>query len=108
MRKPTAHIVGDRTVFTWQPDGWPVGCLTGYVNPAGGFVLEHVITFPGAPPSTLVHMLNAALEEAWTRGYPYVALHIPAAHPRYAGLTALSAECGFTEYATSWWVRHKS
>ena len=106
-KKAATHLVAGRYVFTYQPDGWPAGVLTGYVNHAQGFILEHVIAFPHAPATTLRKMLKAGLEEAWTREYPYVAFHVPANHPQRDGLVALGTRCGFQEYATSWWVRHR-
>jgi len=105
--RPKTHLVSGRVVFTWQPEGWPLGCLTGYVNQAGGFILEHVIAFAGAPRSTLNQMVQAGLEEAWDREYVYVAFHVPANHPQHAGLTALGKRCGFTEYAATWWCKHR-
>ena len=101
------HFVSGRWVFTWQPDGWPQGVLTGYLNRADGAVLEHVVAFPGAPKLTLVKMVRAGLAEAWALGYPYVAFHLPADHPNHDGLAALGARCGFHEYATTWWVTHR-
>lgn len=104
---PELHVVGDRMVFTYQPAGWPTGCLTGYLNRAGAFVLEHVVAFPGAPAGTLMAMLKACLAEAWEREYPHVRIYIPADHPQHQGLTALATRCGFSEYATGWWVLHR-
>lgn len=101
------HIVGDRMVVTYQPEGWPVGMLSGYLNRAGGFILEHVVAFPESPKDTLMHMLREAIQEAWEREYPYIAIYIPSTHPQHAGLTALAQRCGFTEYAATYWVRHR-
>lgn len=101
------HLVSERTVFTYQPGGWPAGVLTGYVNQSGGFILEHVVAFPGTPKETLARLVRAGLEEAWSREYKYVAFHVPVKHPARAGLVALGERCGFHEYATSWWVRHR-
>lgn len=108
LAKQILHIVGDRMVFTYQPNGgWPAGVCTGYVNHAGGFVLEHVIAFPGAPPDTLRDLLVSSLREAWNREYPYVLIELPASHPRHAGLTALAKRFGFTEQVTGTWVKHR-
>ena len=107
MPKPVTHFVADRMVWTYQPDGWPRGMLTGYLNQAGGFVLEHVVAFPGGTAQTLVKMLRIGMEEAWTREYPYIVIFIPADHPDHPGLTALAKRCGFKEYATSYWVAHR-
>ena len=104
---PKTHLVSGRVVFTYQPEGWPVGVLTGYVNQSNGFILEHVIAFPGAPKLTLVKMVREGLAEAWAREYQYVAFHVPADHPNHAGLTTLGKRCGFHEYATTWWCRHR-
>ena len=104
---PNGHLVSNRMVFTWEPEGWPLGVMTGYLNRANGFVLEHVIAFPGTPKLTLVRMVRAGLQEAWRRDYPYVVFHVPADHPQHAGLTALGTRCGFHEYATTFWVAHR-
>jgi hypothetical protein len=101
-----AHLVSGRWVFTYEPNGWPAGLLTGYMNKAGGAVLEHVVAFPHTPRLTVVKMLRAALEEAWARDYPYVVFHLPADHPQHDGLAALGTRCGFHEYATTWWTAH--
>lgn len=92
----TAHVVTNRLVLTWE-DPWPLGVLTGYEH-EGGFALEHVVAFPGAPPSTLARMLRAGLTEAWRRGYQHVTLHIPHAYPLAAGLLTLAKRFGFDEY----------
>jgi hypothetical protein len=107
MKTPKTHFVSNRCVFTYQPAGWPDGCLTGYLNRAGGFVLEHVVAFPGAPSDTLIKMVRAGLEEAWAREYPYVMFTLPSNHPRHAGLARLGARCGFVEYATTAWVARR-
>jgi len=108
MLKTILHIVGERMVFTYQPNGgWPAGVCTGYLNAAGGFVLEHVIVFPGAPPKTLEEMLTFSLREAWNREYPYVLIEIPASHPRHKALTAMARHFGFAEQVTGKWTLHR-
>lgn len=101
---PRWHIVTERCVFTYQPDGWPVGMYTGFVNEAVGFVLEHVVVFPSAPRGTLLRMLRAALDEA--RDYSYVTFHIPGRFPLRDGLVAVGRRLGFVEYAPGYWVHH--
>ena len=108
LAKQILHIVGDRTVITYNPPGgWPAGHCTGYVNKAGGFVLEHVYVHPGAPPGTLEEMLKHSLREGWNREYPYVLIEIPANHPRHRALTALAKRFGFAEQVTGKWTLHR-
>lgn len=101
--RPRTHLVSDRLVFTYQPDGWPAGVLTGYVNQAPAFILEHVVVFPGQPQATLRTLLTLGLEEAWHRQYQYVAFFMPADHPRHRGLTTLATRLGFVEATAGWW-----
>ena len=109
LAKEILHVVAERHVFTYQPNGgWPAALLTGYVNQAGGFVLEHMVAFPGAPPGTLQGLLETCLREGWNREYVYVLIEIPASHPRHRGLTALARRFGFKEEVTGKWVKHRT
>lgn len=106
LAKEILHIVADRMVFTYQPNGgWPAGLLTGYVNQHSGFILEHIVAFPGAPAGTLRGLLETCLREGKNREYTYVRLDIPAAHPRQKGLTALARRFQFREEIAGTWVR---
>ena len=102
-----SYVAEGRIVYTYGPAARPEGVLTGYVNEAGGFVVEHVIVFPCAPPWTLLKLLRAGLAEAWRRDYPYVLCHIPADFPLRRGLVAAGRRLGFTEYATAYWVAYR-
>jgi len=75
----------DRIVATWQPGDWPAGVLTGY-REGDDFVLEHVIVFGGAPPTALMTMLRAGIEQAWALGCQRIRWHVP---HRFAGAKAL-------------------
>lgn len=89
------HHAPDRDVFTYQPDGWPLGVLTGYADGQGGFVLEHMIVFAYAPMTTLVRMLRAGLEEAWARDYASVRFTLPHGFPLASHLDRIGRRLGF-------------
>lgn len=97
----TAYVAEGRLVYTYQPDGWPHGVLTGYVNEAGGFVLEHVVAFR---PRTVLPLVRAGLAYAWERGWAFVIFHVPGRHPQRSGLCAVGRRLGFVEYAPSYWL----
>lgn len=100
----TEHVATDRVVYTLE-DPWPVGVLTGYVNEAGGFVLEHVIAFE---PRILLKLVRAGLAYAWAQGWRYVVFHVPSRHPQRDGLVAVGKRLGFDEYVPTFWLkRHK-
>lgn len=45
---PEIFLVEERTVVTWQPNGWPAGVITGSFEHIGKnkiFIIEHVVTF---------------------------------------------------------------
>ena len=92
------HVATDRQVWTYEPDGWPLGVLTGYARD-DGVVLEHMIVFPGAPPSTLVSMLAEGAETAWAHGYAFVIFGLPHAMPRRDQLVSLARSVGADVYA---------
>lgn len=98
----TAHVVSNRIVYTLQ-DPWPIGVLTGYVNEAGGFVLEHVVAFQRG---TFLRLIREGLAYAWSQGWAYVTFHVPSRFPKRRGLIAAGRRLGFVEYAPTYWVRH--
>lgn len=106
-----AHVVTGRIVFTYQPQGWPLGVLTGHPDGAGGFALEHVIVLPGAPVTTLLRMLHAGLEEAWRRHFDYVTFFLPHDLPIREPLEQVGTRMGFRVYETTneadWYVRYR-
>lgn len=92
------YIVGERTVLTYEPEGWPAGVITGYPS-AGGFHVEHVVVFPGQPSTALLRMVRLGLEEAWRRGYDSVTFCVPRDFRLTRGLVRLGHRLGFEEYA---------
>ena len=94
------HVRTDQLVYTWTPETWPAGVLTGYVGADGGFVLEHVIAFDRTPTSALA-LVRAGLEAAWEWGFGHVVFQIPHAHPQGAGLQALARRVGARAYQTT-------
>lgn len=95
--------VRERSVYTWEPDGWPAGLITWY--PAeGGPVLEHVVAFK---PSDMRHLVRAGLDFAWRQGYAHVRFQIPAAHPHHRALSGIGRVLGFHEYEPDWWIKHR-
>lgn len=95
----TVHIATGRTVMTYEPEGLPVGLITGQEDGAGGFAIEHVCVFPGAPSTTLLRMVRHGLDEAWGRGYQHVTFCLPREHRLTTGLAILGARLGFSQYA---------
>ena len=93
-----AYIATNQIVYTYQPDQWPLGVLTGH-RQRNTFVLRHVIVFPGAPPTTLMQMLYGGLDAAWEHGYASVVFHLQHDHPATRGLAAVAARLGFAAYA---------
>lgn len=105
-----SHTYTGQVVFTWVPDVWPAGVLTGHADAEGGFVLAHVIAFDHTPTSAL-RLVRAGLQEAfWECGWKYVIFRVPHAHPKARGLKALARRVGAIEYAThheeSFFVRY--
>ena len=94
----TAHVVANRYVLTYEPEGRPTGVLTGYDDEGGGFGLEHVIAFPEAPAGTLLALVRLGLEEAWRRDFQYVTLGLREGGA--PGLARLAQRMGFTQYAS--------
>lgn len=112
MLATRTHVATNRLVFTYEPEGFPGGILSGYEDvETGGFVLEHVVVFPDSPPTTLMRMCYAGLLEGWARGYAYIACRIRVDYPIVDQLRRLAERAGFTEYAregdSEFWVRYK-
>lgn len=105
---PRGHLATGRLVWTYLPKGQPAGLLTGYEDDRGGVVLEHLVAWQGIP---LPRLLEAGLEEAWTRGFQHVIVMIPLVHAKATRLEVLALRMGFTEYArdqeAAWFVRYK-
>lgn len=103
------HVVEGRINFTYG-EPWPLGFITGYAD-GQTFRVEHVVVFDEAPRQTLSKMLLAGLDEAWTRGYQSVSLHLPHAFPKTPKLTPLVRRLGFDWYArdgfASYWIRYR-
>jgi len=104
------HLASDRVVFTYEVEGRDLGILTGYEQD-GGFFLEHVVAFPGAPLSTLPRMFRAGISEAWARGFKYIALYIEHEHPFAEKLEELAERYEFRCYADregrAYYCRHR-
>lgn len=94
-----SHTRTNQVVFTWVPEDWPKGILTGYTDADGGVVLQHVVSFDRTPTSAL-QLVRAGLAEAfWECGWKYVIFRVPHAHPHAKGLKALARRVGSIEYA---------
>ncbi len=90
------YTVTNRIVATYQPDGWPRGVLTGADDGCGGFALEHVIVFNGAPATLLMDMLRAGIQEAWARDFSAITWKVPHAFPAALALAEVGKRLGFT------------
>lgn len=88
------HVVDNRIVLTYEPDGWPAGVITGYAQ-RETFCVEHVIVFPWAPGKTMMAMLRVGLEEARRRGYTRVMFILPDAFPLTPKLRRVGERLGF-------------
>ena len=102
------HLATNRLVWTYVPNGHPVGVVTGFRDEAGGVVVEQVIRWPQDRSGGLLAMLGAALEEVWRLGAPYAVVLVPAAARR---LESLALKMGFERYAETpdgtWFVRYR-
>lgn len=101
------HVALDRIVWTYLPDGQPLGLITGYDDGEGGFVAEQIVRWAGS----LSAMLRAGLEEAWAHRFQHVILMIPSLHAKAEALTLLALRMGFEDYArndeAAWFVRYR-
>ena len=104
----TNHLATDRLVWTYLPNGHPVGVITGFRDEAGGVVVEQVIRWSEDRSWGLLAMLDAALEEVWSLGAPYAVVLVPTGKPR---LESLALKMGFEPYAETsegtWFVRYR-
>lgn len=89
------HTVRNRIVFTYSPQDWPVGLITGYDNGRACFVLEHVVSFDS---NYLKRLLKSGLAEAVKQGFGAVILGIPHEHPRGKPLRVVAEQLGFHEH----------
>ncbi len=87
-------IVDNRRVLTYQPNGRPLGVVTGHEMGAT-FIVEHVIVFPGG---SLRALLRAGLEEAW-RHYDTLILCLSARYSLARWWTIVE-RLGFSPYDT--------
>lgn len=101
----------DRMVTTFEVDGWPVGVLTGCEREGNTYYLEHVIVLPRAPRGTLMRMLKAGIEEAWTLRFGSIVYCIPDDFPPRRGLERVGQRLGFQAYTheegATWYSKHK-
>jgi hypothetical protein len=99
MATPRSHVAFNRVVFTYEPEGLPLGMVTGFVRDEC-FYVEHVVVFPYAPASTLLRMTAAGLARLWASDLALrsVAVHWTKNHPNAAGLEVLAERFGFTRY----------
>jgi hypothetical protein len=98
-RPATAHVVSGRVVYTYSPDGWPAGLVTGFAGLHGAFHIEHVCVFPQASPGALLRMARLGIEEAWAQGYTSLVYGVPRAFPLSPALARLGERLGFVQYA---------
>ena len=93
------NIRRGRIVWTWEPDGWPGGIVTGQPDRHGGFRIEHVVLLPPRQGfADLIAFVNAGLALAFEL-YEYVTFHLPRAFRLAHKLRALAMHLGFTRYA---------
>ena len=89
------RLVTDRHVFTYEPNGWPAGVITGYRS-GDGFALEHVIAFErGQLPA----LIRAGLEEVQAQGWGFLTFHLPLQFRLAPALGRLAKRMGFVVYA---------
>lgn len=102
------HLAENRLIWTYMPNGHPVGVVTGFRDEAGGVVVEQVIRWPQMRSGSLLAMLEAALEEVWRLEAPYAIVLVPAEN---SGLESLALRMGFEPYAEredgTWFVRYR-
>jgi len=86
-------------VFTFEPEGWPLGVITGFTFVGGSrgrvFHIEHVIVLPGAPPSTLLGTLSMGLRAAHDLKYDGLRVFLHDQHPLAAQLLSLVSRYRF-------------
>jgi len=93
----TGKYLTQRTVWTYLPDRWPAGLISGYGDDEGHFHVEHVVTFRRG---ILLAMLRAGVEVAHDEGFTALVITIPVDFPPALGLLRLSRRLGFEHYAT--------
>lgn len=102
------HIVTDRIVFTYCPEQWPEGCVTGYRDDRDGIALEHVVAFA---PGIMMPMLRCAIQAAWDLGAQHITICLPHTFPLTPRLALVAQRCGFYCYARDWerafWIRYR-
>jgi hypothetical protein len=110
----TAHVAANRIVFTYEPDGWPAGLVTGYSDYHGDvpvFQVEHVCVFPKTSTTTLLRMARLGIEEAWGRGFERIVYGVPRAFPLMPALARLGERLGFEEYGADqdyrYFIKHR-
>lgn len=95
MPTPTVRVE-ERLVLTLAIEGRDVGLLVAYPWD-GGFWLEQVVTFPGAPATALLALLDAGLAEANRRDATHVGIYQPV-QGMDARLRLVAREYGFKPY----------
>ena len=86
-----------RNVWTYVPDRWPAGLISGYRDDDDRFHVEHVVTFRRG---VLLAMLRAGVEAARDEGFTALVITIPVDFPPALGLLRLARRLGFEPYAT--------
>lgn len=98
------HRAKLRDVWTWEPEGWPAGLVTGSVN--GDRVnIEHVVLFRGRSPRDIFPMLREGIEDATKAGIAVLTFCIPDEHVLAPRLKKLAARYGFEAYSPGWFMR---
>ena len=95
------HIVEDRIVLTWTPDGRVRGVITGHLHtsPARVFAVEHIVACPGQSPRAGLRMCLDLLPLAAQRlGLAAVLVVIHATY-RARELRLLARALGFALYS---------
>ena len=86
-----------RVVWTYSPDRWPAGLISGWADEDHLFHVEHVVTFRRG---ILLAMLRAGVEAARDEGFAALVITIPVDFPPALGLLRLARRLGFEPYAS--------
>lgn len=86
-----------QVVWTYTPDRWPAGLISGHVDAERHFWVRHVVTFRRG---CLLPMLKAGIVAAYEQDLVALCISIPADFPPARPLLRVARMCGFTPYAT--------
>jgi hypothetical protein len=102
MRRSTCHtlaageLLEHQVVWTYTPDRWPAGLISGEPTIQHMFRVRHIVTFRRG---ILLAMLHAGVEAAREQGYVALLITIPVDFPPALGLLRVARRLGFESYA---------